>query len=88
MRLWNSDLSSIKGSLVAEVPEDIRELLRHLARGYLPYLNANVDAIRSGASRFTTTVDGVAPNIVSGVSKNCGSIIDVRRRSGQRDRRV
>ena len=59
MRLWNSDLSSTKGSLVAEVPEDIRELLRHMARGYLPYLNANVDAIRSGASRFTTTVDGV-----------------------------
>ena len=59
MRLWNSDLSSTKGSLVAEVPEDIRELLRHMARGYLPYLNANVDAIRSGAPRFNTTVDGV-----------------------------
>ena len=59
MRLWNSDPSSIKGSLVAEVPEDIRELLRHMARGYLPYLNANVDAIRSGAPRFNATVDGV-----------------------------
>ena len=59
MRLWNSDPSSIKGSLVVEVPEDIRELLRHIARGYLPYLNANVDAIRSGAPRFNATVDGV-----------------------------
>jgi hypothetical protein len=30
-----------------------------MARGYLPYLNANIDAIRSGASRFNATVDGV-----------------------------
>ena len=30
-----------------------------MARGYLPYLNTNVDAIRSGASRFNATVDGV-----------------------------
>ena len=59
MRLWNSDPSSIQGSLVDEVPEDIRELLRHMASGYLPYLNANVDAIRGGASRFTATVDEV-----------------------------
>ena len=59
MRLWNSSPASIQGSLVDEVPEDIRELLRHVARGYLPYLNANVDAIRSGASRFTSAVDGV-----------------------------
>jgi hypothetical protein len=44
---------------VDEIPEDIRELLRHMARGYLPYLNANIDAIRSGASRFTANVDGV-----------------------------
>ena len=49
MRLWNSSPTSIQGFLVDEVPEDIRELLRHMARGYLPYLNTNVDAIRSGA---------------------------------------
>ena len=59
MRLWNSNPSSVQGSLVHGVPDDIRELLRHMARGYLPYLNANVDAIRSGASRFNATVDGV-----------------------------
>ena len=59
MRLWNSSPTSIQGFLVDEVPEDIRELLRHMARGYLPYLNTNVDAIRSGASRFNATVDGV-----------------------------
>ena len=59
MRLWNSSPASIQGSLVDEVPEDIRELLRHMARGYLPYLNTNIDAVRNGASRFTTTVDGV-----------------------------
>ena len=59
MRLWNSNPSSVQGSLVYGVPDDIRELLRHMARGYLPYLNANVDAIRSGASRFNANVDGV-----------------------------
>ena len=59
MRLWNSTPSSIKGALVEEVPEDVRVLLRHMARGYLPYLNANVDAVGSGASRFNATVDGV-----------------------------
>lgn len=59
MRLWNSTPSSMKGALVDEVPEDVRVLLRHMARGYLPYLNANVDAVRSGASRFNATVDGV-----------------------------
>ena len=59
MRLWNCTPSSVEGSLVNNVPEDIRTLLRHMAKGYLPYLNANVDAIRNGRTRFTATVDGV-----------------------------
>ena len=59
MRLWNSSPSSNGGALVDGVPDDIRALLTHAARGYLPYLNANVDAVRRGDSRFTTTVDGV-----------------------------
>lgn len=58
-RLWNSRPASIKGSLVDGVPGDIGALLKHMARGYLPYLNANVDAVRRGKARFTTTVDGV-----------------------------
>lgn len=59
MRLWNSNPSSFQGSLVDPVPNDIRMLLAHMARGYLPYLNSNVDAVAGGKSCFTTTVDGV-----------------------------
>ena len=59
MRLWNSNSLSARGSLVDGVPDDIRALLMHIARGYLPYLNANVDAVRRGDLHFTTTVDDV-----------------------------
>ena len=59
MRLWNSTPSSVEGSMVNDVPEDICTLLRHMARGYLPYLNANVEAVSNGKTRFTATVDGV-----------------------------
>ena len=60
MRLWNSSPSSAGGSLVDGVPDDIRALLMHIARGYLPYLNTNVEAVRQGKSTFTAKVDGVA----------------------------
>ena len=59
MRLWNSSPESLQGALVQGIPDDIRALLQHMARGYLPYLNANVEAVRRGDSRFTATVDGV-----------------------------
>jgi glutathione S-transferase len=59
MRLWNCNPASLKGSLVDGVPEDIRLLLKHMARGYLPYLNANVQAVRRGDARFTATFDEV-----------------------------
>jgi len=45
--------------LIQGVPDDIQALLKHVSRGYLPYLNANVLAVKAGKSRFTTTVDGV-----------------------------
>ena len=70
--------------MVDEVPDDIRELLTHTARGYLPYLNANVDAIL-----YDAAIHGLTPllmalpikaqghhNIAFGVSTNYGSIID------------
>ena len=59
MRLWNSSPASARGSLVDGVPDDIRALLTHTARGYLPYLNANVEAVRRDDSHFTANVDGV-----------------------------
>jgi hypothetical protein len=59
MRLWNSSPESLQGDLVQGIPDDVRALLKHMARGYLPYLNANVDAVRRGQSTFTVEVDGV-----------------------------
>lgn len=59
MRLWNGNTAQSRGSLVDCVPNDIRALLQRMARGYLPYLNANVDAVRRGDTDFTVTVDGV-----------------------------
>ena len=59
MRLWNSRPESLQGALIQGVPDDIHALLQHMARGYLPYLNANVDAVRQGKSTFTAKVDGV-----------------------------
>ncbi|MGB2198703.1 MAG: glutathione S-transferase family protein, partial [Luminiphilus sp.] len=59
MRLWNSGPESLQGALIQGIPDDIRALLQHMARGYLPYLNANVDAVRQGQSTFTAEVDGV-----------------------------
>ena len=59
MRLWNSRPESFQGALIKGVPDDIRALLQHMARGYLPYLNANIEAVRQGKSTFTAEVDGV-----------------------------
>ena len=60
MRLWNSSPESLQGDLVQGIPDDVRALLKHMARGYLPYLNANVEAVRQGKSTFTAEVDGVS----------------------------
>ena len=59
MRLWNSRPESLQGALIQGVPDDIRALLQHMARGYLPYLNANVEAVRQAKSTFAAEVDGV-----------------------------
>ncbi len=59
MRLWNSSPESLQGGLIQGVPDDIRALLQHIARGYLPYLNANVEAVRQGKLRFSAKVGGV-----------------------------
>ena len=33
--------------------------MEHMGRGYLPYLSANVEAVRSGSKRFTVEIDGI-----------------------------
>ena len=37
----------------------VTALLEHMGRGYLPYLSANVEAVRSGSKRFTVEIDGI-----------------------------
>ena len=59
MRSWNSRPESLQGPLIQGVPDDIRALLQHMARGYLLYLNANVEVVLQGKSTFTVEVDGV-----------------------------
>ena len=59
MRLWNSRPKSLQGALIKGVPDDIRALLQHMARDYLPYLNANVEVVRQGKSTFIAEVNGV-----------------------------
>jgi len=43
---------------VEHLPETLGDLLRELARGYLPVMRANAQALLSGTKEFTTTVDG------------------------------
>ena len=57
-RLWNYSFSEAQED-VAEFPPTWSGLLRDVADHYLPYLNANVDAIKSGKSRFDVEVGGV-----------------------------
>ena len=59
MRWGNSRSESLQGALIRGVTDEIRALLQHMVRGYLPYLNANIEAVRQGKSTFTAEVDGV-----------------------------
>ena len=59
-RLWNTQLDGVEGDWPEGIPEGLTGLLEHMGRGYLPYLSANVEAVRSGRKRFNVEVDGVA----------------------------
>lgn len=59
-RLWNSQPAVDKG--IADSLEDhgaLRPLFQEIGRTYLPYLNANAEAVREGRTRFDTEIDGV-----------------------------
>lgn len=58
-RLWNTRLSECSGEWQSGVPDDLGPLLSEIGRGYLPYLNANVEAVKAGKKRFDVTVNGV-----------------------------
>jgi glutathione S-transferase len=58
-RLWNTRLEDCQGGLLTGVPQDWSLILREIGEHYLPYLNANVDAVRAGNKRFDCEVGGV-----------------------------
>ena len=58
-RLWNTRLSDCDGTLVTGIPEDIGPILDEVGKAYLPYLCANVTAVRAGEKRFDADIDGV-----------------------------
>jgi glutathione S-transferase len=58
-RLWNTRLDNAQGEWRDGVPFGVTALLEHMGRGYLPYLSANVAAVRSGRKRFTVEIDGI-----------------------------
>ena len=58
-RLWNSGPDDCSGSLLQGVPADWGPILDQIGSQYLPYLCANVDAVRAGQKRFDADIDGV-----------------------------
>lgn len=59
VRLWNARMDNMSGEWPECIPEGVTALLEHMGRGYLPYLSANVEAVRAGATRFSVEVDSV-----------------------------
>ncbi|HEB28311.1 MAG TPA: glutathione S-transferase family protein [Porticoccus sp.] len=58
-RLWNTRLDLCSSDWLTAVPDDLGPLLDDIGKSYLPYMNANVEAVASGKKRFDTVVDGV-----------------------------
>lgn len=58
-RLWDTRPETIAGDWLPGVPDDIGPILDELGRAYLPYLCANVAAVRAGQRRFDAHIDGV-----------------------------
>lgn len=59
-RLWNTRAAECPGSEPATVPADLGPLLDAIGSDYLPYLNANVDAVTGQRKRFDAEIGGVA----------------------------
>ena len=58
-RLWNTRLSECPGHWGEGIPEDLGLFLDEIGAVYLPYLCANVDAVRAGNKRFDVKLGGV-----------------------------
>ncbi len=53
-----NDLSGVEGAWRADLRPETRALLAYAARTYLPFMAANLDALRAGNSRVELEVDG------------------------------
>ena len=58
-RLWNTRLSDCQGEWPGQLPDDLKPLLRDIGESYLPYLNANVQAVAADRKHFDVSVGGV-----------------------------
>ena len=58
-RLWNTKLSENQIQLVAGIPNDLDPLLKEIGHVYLPYLSANVRAVRDRKKTFDISVGGI-----------------------------
>ncbi len=58
-RLWNGAGAMATGELGDGIPDDLGPLLEEIGTHYLPYLCANVRAVRDGQRRFDVEVGGV-----------------------------
>ncbi len=58
-RLWSTKLSEKPIKLLPGIPEDIEPLLTEIGKVYLPYLSANVAAVRAKKIFFDIEVGGI-----------------------------
>ena len=50
--LWNTKVSRIDIDFEEGIPKDLEPLFREIGKVYLPYLSANVDAVKQNKTKF------------------------------------
>lgn len=58
--LWNAKITQNKVNLVNGIPDDLYPLLNEVGRLYLPYLNANVNAVKKDHKFFDVNVGDIS----------------------------
>jgi len=59
-RLWNCSPGQCAGEWLKGIPQDWALWLRDIGTNYLPYLNANAEAVAVGKKRFDCSIGGVS----------------------------
>ena len=59
VKIMNTKLSENQIQLVAGIPNDLDPLLKEIGHVYLPYLSANVRAVRDRKKTFDISVGGI-----------------------------